>query len=123
MIDFNQATDDLHHCCALILGRSNPTAISCLQSLLARDDRHLTIAILSMCKVGGTTLAILWDQVFDRDTPALADALKGLSYYALSSIGARIDFRPDDLDGIKMELGRFKRSPTVRTCVPVEGAV
>lgn len=99
-----------------MISKGNPGALRCVCELNEREDRDITLVMLAVAKIRGVVLYLLWDQIFQRDTDALADALTGLSYRALSSIAARIEFRPDDLDGIKLELGRFKRSPAVRTC-------
>lgn len=99
-----------------MLSKGNPGALRCVCELNEREDRDITLVMLALAKIRGQILYLLWDQIFQRDTDALADALTVLSYRALSSIAARIEFRPDDLDGIRIELGRFKTAPPVRTC-------
>lgn len=99
-----------------MLSKGNPGALRCVCELNEREDRDITLTMLALARIRGVVLYVLWCEIFQRDTEALADALMGLSYHALSSIAARIEFKPDDLDGIKLELGRFQKAPSVRTC-------
>ena len=96
----------------LSLADGNIGAFSAVARLIkSRSDAIIVCMLLDVANLRGLSLYVLWNDVFDRDPDAFADAIRGLSYNKLRDIRSALN--GGDRDRAKQLRAELRGEPAV----------